>query len=250
MNLSERTTGGLHEFVAERLIKIIPDRDARILDVGCGTGALLVRLRTLGFKHLYGIDIDPPEFQAGIKFAACDLDRLTAPLEAGTVDIALAVEVIEHIENIGGLLQGLSRLLGPNGLILLTTPNVHSVEARVRYLLTGNLKQFDAIGDPTHVTPIFRFPFDKILRRYGFFVIESWGFPIDGSSLTSRSSTRLLANVVRFLGAKDAPAGDSLCMLIGRSTDTGIARNAEQKRSALTAHYKSNEKVHSTSSSA
>jgi len=248
VNLSERTTGGLHEFVAERLIKIVPRRDARILDVGCGTGALLVRLRTLGFKHLCGIDIDPPEAQAGIKFVPCDLDNFSTPFEAGTVDLALAVEVIEHIENIGGLFQELSRLLGPNGLILLTTPNVHSVEARVRYLLTGNLKQFDAIGDPTHVTPIFRFPFERTLRRHGFFVVDAWGFPKDGSSLTSRSSTRLLANVARFFGAKDAPAGDSLCMLVGRSTDTGIATSAEQKRQALTTHYKSNWKVQSMAS--
>jgi hypothetical protein len=106
-------------------------------------------------------------------------------------------------------------------------------------LLTGNLKQFDAIGDPTHITPIFRFPFERILRRHGFVIIDSWGFPIDGSSLTSRYSTRLLANVARFLGAKDAPAGDSLCMLVGRGTDIGIAKDAEQKRQALTAHYTS-----------
>jgi 2-polyprenyl-3-methyl-5-hydroxy-6-metoxy-1,4-benzoquinol methylase len=124
VNLSERTTGGLHEFVAKRLIEIVPERDARILDVGCGTGALLARLRTLGFKHLYGIDIDPPESQEGIEFVACDLDSLNAPIEAGTVDLALAVEVIEHIENIGGLFQGLSRLLRPSGLILLTTPKM------------------------------------------------------------------------------------------------------------------------------
>ena len=239
MNLSERTSGKVHEFVAERLIKLVPERDARILDVGCGTGALLVRLRTLGFKHLYGVDIaPPPESQGGINFLSCDLDSFNAPLEAGTVDLALAVEVIEHIENIGQLLQELSRLLKPNGSILLTTPNVHSVEARVRYLLTGNLKQFDAIGDPTHVTPIFRFPFERILRRHGFFVIDAWGFPIDGSRPTSRPSTRFLANLARFLGAKDAPAGDTLCMLIGQGKDIGVARSAEQKRQALTAHYK------------
>jgi SAM-dependent methyltransferase len=243
VNLSERAYVGLHEHVVERLIKITPQRDARILDVGCGTGALLVRLRTLGYKNLYGIDIDPPESQSGIEFIACDLDRFNDPIEAGTVDLAVAVEIIEHIENIGGLLQGLSRLLRPNGLILLTTPNVHSVEAKIRYLLTGSLKQFDAIGDPTHVTPIFKFPFERVLRRHGFFVIDSWGFPVDGSSLTSRYSTLMLANVARFLGAKDAPAGDSLCMLVGRDSGSRIANNSEQKRDALTSHYTKSEKI-------
>jgi 2-polyprenyl-3-methyl-5-hydroxy-6-metoxy-1,4-benzoquinol methylase len=239
VDLSERTSGKVHEFVAERLIKLAPERDAKILDVGCGTGALLVRLHTFGFKNLYGVDIAPPlNLKGGINFFECDLDNFNVPLEAGTVDLALAVEVIEHIENIGQLLQELSRLLRPNGSIMLTTPNVHSVEARVRYLLTGNLKQFDVLGDPTHVTPIFQFPFERILRRHGFFVIEAWGFPIDGSNLTYGSSARFLANMARLFGAKDAPRGDILCMLIGQDKDIGIARNAEQKRQALTAHYK------------
>ena len=125
MSLSERTTTGLHEFLAERLIKVAPERDASILDIGCGTGALLVRLRTLGFNRLCGIDIDPPEGLPGIKFFQCDLDNFNTPLEAGTIDFALAVEVVEHVENIGGLLQELSRLLAQNGKFLLTTPNLH-----------------------------------------------------------------------------------------------------------------------------
>jgi SAM-dependent methyltransferase len=240
LNLSERTTGGLHEFVADRLTKLFPDRNPRILDIGCGTGALLVRLRTLGFKHLCGIDIDPPEALPGISFLPCDLDNFTVPLEAGTVDLAMAVEVIEHIENIGGLLQELSRLLSSNGLLLLTTPNVHSVEARLRFLLARNLKQFDAIGDPTHISPIFLFPFQRILKRHGFFIIEVSGFPQDGSSPTSRPSLRLLAKVARLLGAKDAPSGDTLYLLVGRSEDPGFASSFEAKKQDLTAHYTRN----------
>jgi 2-polyprenyl-3-methyl-5-hydroxy-6-metoxy-1,4-benzoquinol methylase len=240
LNLTERTTGGLHEFVADRLTTLFPNRDARILDVGCGTGALLARLHTLGFKHLCGIDIDPPEALPGITFVPCDLDNFNTPLDAASVDLAVAVEVVEHVENIGGLLQELSRLLSPDGLILLTTPNVHSVEARLRFLLASHLKQFDAIGDPTHVTPIFLFPFTRILKRHGFSIIDASGYPQDGSSPTSRLSLRMLAKLARFFGAKDAPSGDTLYMLVGRSEDSGFSTNFETKRHDLTAHYKSN----------
>lgn len=238
MDLAERTSGGLHEFVVDRLTKLVPNRDARILDVGCGTGALLVRLRTLGFHRLFGIDIAPPTALPGIEFLQFDLDNCKTPLEAGSIDLAVAVEAFEHVENLGGLLQELSRLLGPAGLILLTTPNVQSVEARIRFLLTGKLKQFDAIGDPTHVTPIFRVPFERILKRHGFSVIEAWGHPEDGSSPTSRRSLRMLAEAARFFGLKDAPAGDTLCMLLKRTGDSEQAGNAKRKRDHLTAHYK------------
>jgi 2-polyprenyl-3-methyl-5-hydroxy-6-metoxy-1,4-benzoquinol methylase len=237
MGLSERTTGELHKLVAERVTKLVPRRDAKILDVGCGTGALLVRLRTLGFQRLVGIDIDPPSNLPGIEFFQSDLDNCKTKVENGSIDLVIAVEVFEHIENIGGLLQELSRLLGPTGLILMTTPNVHSVEAKIRYLLTGCLKQFDDIGDPTHVTPIFRFPFERILKRHGFFIIDAWGHPEDGSSPTSRWGLRLLAKVGRLFGLKGEPAGDTLCMLLGRTADWEQSRSVKLKREYLTAHY-------------
>ena len=238
MDLAERTTGGLHKFVADRVAKLVPDRDAKILDVGCGTGALLVRLRTLGFQKLVGIDIDPPSSLPGIEFFQSDLDNCETSVETGSIDLAIAVEVFEHIENIGVLLQELSRILGESGLILMTTPNLHSVEAKIRFLFTGCLKQFDDIGDPTHVTPIFRFPFERILKRHGFVVIDAWGHPEDGSSPTSRLSLRLLANTGRFFGIKDEPAGDTLCMLLGRTTGWEQSGSVKRKREILTAHYR------------
>lgn len=238
MNLAERTTGGLHTDVANRVTQLLPSRNARILDVGCGTGALLNRLRKIGYQRLCGIDIAPPTNLPGIEFHQSDLDFCRTPLEAGSVDLAVAVEVFEHIENIGSLLQELSRLLGPTGSILLTTPNVHSVEARLRLLLTGNLKQFDAVGDPTHISPIFRFPFERILRRHGFCVLDAWGFPENGASPTSRWGLRMLAATARFFGAKDGFAGDQLCMLCGRSTDWEQAGNVDRKREQLTEHYR------------
>lgn len=237
VKLAERTTGGLHDCVANRVARLLPNRGTRILDVGCGTGALLVRLQTLGYQRLVGIDIAPPSSLPGIEFLQSDLDDCHTPLEPGSIDLVTAVEVIEHVENIGGLLQELSRLLGPEGLILLTTPNVHSVEAKIRYLLTGCLKQFDALGDPTHITPIFRMPFQRILGRHGFAVVDVWGHPEDGSSPTSRQGLRLLAKVARLVGLKDDPAGDHLCMLLGRTPDWQLSEDASRKRESLTAHY-------------
>jgi len=238
MNLAERTTGGLHAYVAERVTKLLPSRDAKILDIGCGTGALLDRLRRLGYQRLAGIDIAPPANLPGMEFHQADLDFCRTPLEAGSVDLAVAVEVFEHVENIGSLLQELSRLLGPTGSILLTTPNVHSVEARLRLLLTGNLKQFDAMGDPTHVSPIFCFPFERILSRHGFSVLDAWGFPENGSSPSSRRGLRILAATARFFGAKDGFAGDQLCMQLGRTADWEQAGDVDRKRDQLTEHYR------------
>ncbi|MBA3287849.1 MAG: methyltransferase domain-containing protein [Acidimicrobiia bacterium] len=46
--------------IADLLAEHVPDRHAAVLDVGCGTGAAGVRLRTHGFVTIDGIDISQP----------------------------------------------------------------------------------------------------------------------------------------------------------------------------------------------
>lgn len=239
----ERANTGLHAHVAHQVQTLVPARNASVLDVGCGSGALLRRLAALGYARLCGLDIAPPaEFSVGdtrVRTIECDLDACTTPLPSQSVDLALSIEVFEHVENLGSLFDELARVLAPNGLLLATTPNLHSLEARLRWLLLGRLKQFDEIGDPTHVNPLFLFPLRRVLRRHGLEVAQSWGFPLDGSSPTSRPGLRAMAAVLRALGLRGAPAGDQLCLLIRKvPAVAGVPGAAvSSKRQALTAHY-------------
>lgn len=236
MALAERANTGLHAHVLGRINDIHPGHDAVILDVGCGSGAFLAKLREQGYEQLIGIDIAPPAPFDGIRFIEADFDQCETGLPDASITIATAIEVIEHVENIGTLLAELHRVLAPGGRVLLTTPNVHSVEARVRFLLNDQLKQFDAIGDPTHVYPVFRFPFERLLARHRFTVVECWGFPSDGSSPTSRSGLRVVAKLAKMLGIKGGPPGDQLCYLLERAS-SDASTTAAPKREALTAHY-------------
>ena len=236
----ERANAGLHAHVAQKVQALVPARNASVLDVGCGSGALLQRLAALGYSNLCGLDIAPPDTQGGatpsVRYIECDLDACTTPLPAQSVDLALSIEVFEHVENLGSLLDELERVLAPGGLLLATTPNLHSLEARLRWLLLSRLKQFDTIGDPTHVNPLFLFPFERVLRRHGLELLQSWGFPLDGSSPTSRSSLRWMARGLKTLGLRGAPAGDQLCLLIRKAPASG-GTVVRSKRQALTAHY-------------
>jgi len=236
MVLAERANSGLHGHVLEKILQLEPDRGASILDVGCGTGSLLAQLRQRGYRDLTGLDIAPPASAEGIRFVEVDLDDCRSTMPDGSVRLAVAVEVIEHVENIGSLLAELSRVLAPNGKILITTPNVHSLQARIRYLARAELKQFDRLGDPTHVYPVFQFPFRRIVARHGLEVLQSWGFPIDGSSPTSRLGLRVLSAMAVALGLRGVPAGDQLCLILGK-VDGWLECGARIKRDLVTAHY-------------
>jgi len=236
MKLTERANPGLHEHVIARAVSSTPDRSATVLDIGCGTGALLVRLRDCGYTNLAGIDISPPPPMPGVNFHALDLDQPGFPLADESVDLAMAVEVLEHIENAGAFLAEIRRVLAPAGRLLLTTPNVHSVEARLRLLLLGHLKQFDSIGDPTHIYPVFSFPFNRLLARHGLRVAQRWGFPEDGTSPTSRGALKALSGLARLLGLRGDPDGDQVCFMLQRSDEPALdARGG--KLAALTGHY-------------
>jgi SAM-dependent methyltransferase len=237
MSTTERANSGLHSHILDKIGALEIPSNSKILDLGCGSGIMLRRLRQLGYSDLHGFDIAPPKnVDKKIGFLAGDLDCFVTPFADNTVDLVTAVEVIEHVENVGTLLTEIFRILKPTGVFLVTTPNVVSVEARFRFLILGQLKQFDVIGDPTHVYPVFPYPFAKVLRRHCLLVSESWGFPLDGSSPTSRYILRLAVKLLHVVGIRGEPSGDNLCMVI-RPVPGALEISRHLKREMLTEHY-------------
>lgn len=232
------STPELHPHIAARVMQLDPNPSTRILDLGCGSGALLDRLASMGYRHLTGVDISPPASKEAISYYQADLDYFHLDRPDASFDLALAIEVIEHIENPGLFLAELARLLCPGGAVLLTTPNLHSAQAKLLFGLTDRLKQFDRKGDPTHITPIVLLPFTRLLNRHGFTVMEHWGFPTDGSSPTSRPLMRVAARILQIIINHTITHGDNLCLLLQRGyAPAELTHNRALKASRLTSHY-------------
>lgn len=49
----------LHRLVLDSIAPAFPDRRARVLDAGCGTGGLVAYLRARGFADVHGFDLSP-----------------------------------------------------------------------------------------------------------------------------------------------------------------------------------------------
>jgi len=60
----------LHPHVAAKVQALAADPETRILDLGCGSGALLERLAGLGYRQLTGLDIRPLAATAAIRYEA------------------------------------------------------------------------------------------------------------------------------------------------------------------------------------
>ena len=114
------------------------------------------RLRLLGCDVI-GADQSAEGFQAKVPHLILDLnlpDFASAPGQ-GSYDLVTSIEVIEHVENPIGFLRNVHNLLSAQGVAVISTPNVDSLPARIKHLMTGKIRMMDDFGDPTHITPIF-----------------------------------------------------------------------------------------------
>lgn len=105
----------------------------RLLDVGCATGLFLEQMRHNPQWQLFGLE---PHVGA----AACASERSAVEVHAGMLegahypdehfDVVTLWDVFEHLHDPIGALREFNRILASDGLLIVSIPNVHSLEAR------------------------------------------------------------------------------------------------------------------------
>ncbi len=116
---------------------------ARILDVGCGSGKLLIKLHRRGFTDLVGIDKfidDDIHYTHGLRIIKGETDQIE-----DTYDVVLSNHSFEHLLNPREGMADLRRLMRDDGAIVLRTPNADSYACR-----TYNGHWF-ALDPPRHI---------------------------------------------------------------------------------------------------
>jgi SAM-dependent methyltransferase len=154
--LKTTTMAGLHDFVVDQVLVRFVKPGERAIDLGAGSGLLALRMKALGWEVM-GADKNASGFGAELPFQEVDLNDagFSKQLGEGQFSMVTAVEVIEHVEAPLSLLRNARRLLKPGGVAVITTPNVDSISARVKFLLTGKIRMMDETSEPTHISPVF-----------------------------------------------------------------------------------------------
>ncbi|MFE2103095.1 class I SAM-dependent methyltransferase [Streptomyces sp. NPDC059468] len=101
------------------------DRDARVLDYGCGYGRVMAELSEHGFRDVSGVDLSPAliergrQFRSDLRFAVLESppDLIDA---SGSFDVVLLFAVLTCIPDTHAqraLVRELNRVLAPGGLL-------------------------------------------------------------------------------------------------------------------------------------
>jgi 2-polyprenyl-3-methyl-5-hydroxy-6-metoxy-1,4-benzoquinol methylase len=100
----------------------------RVLDAGCGIGYGAGLLKHAGAAEVVAVDLSEAvievarqEVPEGVVCEVADVRSL--PYPANSFDLAVCFEVIEHVDEQDRVLDELTRVLRPDGLLLISSPN-------------------------------------------------------------------------------------------------------------------------------
>lgn len=155
---------------------------SRMIDVGSGSGHNLLALRREGFRKLEGFD---PYLPAGTEPADLPIRRTLPDGVDGLFDVAMMHHAFEHVADPISTLRMLSKLIRPNGSILLRIPLADSYAWREYGV---DWVQLDA---PRHFWLHTECSLEKLVRRAGLHLVgkfrDSTGFGLWGSELYRRN---------------------------------------------------------------
>jgi SAM-dependent methyltransferase len=146
------------------------DREAAVIDLGCGHGALMYVARQLGYGNILGIDRSSEQVASarslgidGVREG--DLVETISRLPPESNDVVVTFDVIEHFrkDELVWFVDQVFRVLRPGGRWIIHTPNAESpFGARMRY------------WDFTHEGAFTRVSIRQLLLSSGFARVECY----------------------------------------------------------------------------
>ncbi len=150
--LSNETIESFYKWYDYRLLPHIKSiqKNAEILDVGCGNGLLLTYLRERGYENLFGIDISEEQIKLAeekqLNVSCISFDDFFDSIEK-KYQLIFCMNFIEHFSKneIFKIFKKLNNALERNGILVLQTPNGDGIFSN--HIVYGDLTHLTIFND-------------------------------------------------------------------------------------------------------
>ncbi|HLC92670.1 MAG TPA: class I SAM-dependent methyltransferase [archaeon] len=178
----------------------------KIIDVGCGSGTFS---RVLAEKHpkakITGVDISEHAISfarktakekniGNLKFISASISSI--PVKSGSFDVAVVSHLIEHVKNPENDLKEVNRILKPNGILILTTPNYFSLWPLAEMVFDRTMAEKNYSLDEQHISRFTSFSIKKPINNKGFAILREktlYIFSLEASLLSRRLGQAIFA---------------------------------------------------------
>jgi SAM-dependent methyltransferase len=194
-------------------------RNGRLLEVGCGNGEYLLRMRDYGWE-VAGIEPDQraAQFAAGVHGLSIFPGLMEeAPYPEASFDVVACRHVLEHLAAPLPFLEGISRLLKPGGHFIAVTPNAGSLGHR---LFRGDYYSLDP---PRHLVLYTPAGIRELFRRIPALRLDSLRTPTRIARKIFRQGRSVRKHGSFAAAGTAATAGERLGSLLFASMETAGA---------------------------
>ncbi len=197
-----------------------PFRDGhQALDIGCGNGKFLVKLRTLGWE-VQGVEFNAGAVEvcrvSGLNVFHGDLQSAGFP--DASFDMVSARHLIEHLPDPNSFMSEVARILKPGGYLYIRTPSSKALGRKIfgKYWFPNEVPRHLVMFSPENLA--------LLARRHGLtkgrvrlqtspkFVLNSFDYRLGRHRETSKKSSlrRLLARFLYVWPARLSGLGDEI----------------------------------------
>lgn len=153
------------------------EKNFELLDVGCGQGRLLYRLRQAGYRSVSGADYLTDCVNAlkrdGFPVYRIDLNIANSGLPDKRFDVISILEVLEHLYDPASALLTIKSRLKRNGLLIASVPNEYRIRKRINALFGQEISDPSLVGG--HIKFFGYYRFRQFIENLGFSIVEHFG---------------------------------------------------------------------------
>lgn len=175
----------VHRYLVPAIIGILKklklNVGSRILDVGCGGGALVNRIYNIGFMNIWGIDAS----QSGVSLARASFPKIADRFFKHNAyesklpnsiperyDLIISMEVIEHLYSPETYLGNLYKWLNDDGYLIITSP-YHGYLKNLLILFANKFeKHFNPLVEGGHIKFFSTRSLSALLHKRRFEVLK------------------------------------------------------------------------------